>query len=592
VRRTPATLLAVGLVCGALVAVAAPVTAGEVTASGTVYAGIYTTQWDGNVELDALASISGKRVTFGGTFHDVLESESPFWSGNTAHKLEGAWLGQSTPLANLTINATAAAIASGAHDAAIATWARRVEAWLGTGGGRSVIIAPLQEMNGTWTPYGCDAANFKTAYRKIVDTVRGLGMDETKVRFAFAPNGWTSPGCGTIADYHPGTGYVDVVAFSAYNFGTCVPPSTVWTAYYATIGGVADDLRAQGFGSYPFIVAQTGAPAPSGCGGDQDAWIRDLFTYTASDANIVGFVYFNIDKANDGETDWRVWNGASATSGWRDGMAMATTKHVWPLTDWFRPGPIPFAGAAPGAGPCPAGKTCDTVAFVDTGGQWKRWNEVRVGSGVNTYFFGNPGDVAFQGDWDCDGDATPGLYRQSDGFVYLRNSNTQGVADLEFFFGDPGDYPLIGDFDGDGCDTVSIYRGSEGKIYVINRLGEDGGGLGAADYSFFFGNPGDGPFVGDFDGDGIDTVGLYRVSTGFVYFRNSLSTGVADLDFFYGDPGDQIMAGDWDGDGDDTVAVYRPSDGRLYVNLENAPGAADHTLTVGSYRFAVTSRSD
>lgn len=81
------------------------------------------------------------------------------------------------------------------------------------------------------------------------------------------------------------------------------------------------------------------------------------------------------------------------------------------------------------------------------------------------------GDFPFLGDWDCDGIETPGLYRQSDGFVYLRNSNSQGIADIRFLFGNPGDIPIAGDFDGDGCDTVSIYRPSEAWIYVINELG-------------------------------------------------------------------------------------------------------------------------
>jgi hypothetical protein len=47
------------------------------------------------------------------------------------------------------------------------------------------------------------------------------------------------------------------------------------------------------------------------------------------------------------------------------------------------------------------------------------------------------------------------------------------------------------------------------------------------------------------------------------------------------------MAADWDGDGDDTVAVYRPSVGRLYVNLENRAGSADLSLWVGPYLDAV-----
>ena len=82
-------------------------------------------------------------------------------------------------------------------------------------------------------------------------------------------------------------------------------------------------------------------------------------------------------------------------------------------------------------------------------------------------------------------------------------------------------------------------------------------------------------------------MGLYRESTGFVYFRNSLSTGNADLAFFYGNPGDQILAGDWDGDGDDTVAVYRPSSGRLYVSLDNAAGTADWDAWIGTYPWII-----
>jgi hypothetical protein len=224
---------------------------------------------------------------------------------------------------------------------------------------------------------------------------------------------------------------------------------------------------------------------------------------------------------------------------------------------------------------------------VSSAGEWTVY-DFAGDSDPATFYFGNPGDMPFMGDWDGDGIATPGLYRQSDGYVYLRDSNTQGVADREFYFGDPGDIPLIGDWNGDGRDTVSIYRSSNARVYIVNELGADGGGLGAADFSYGFGNPGDRPFSGDFDGDGIDTVGLYRQSTGFVYFRNSLTTGIASLSFFYGDPGDQILAGDWDGDGDDTVAVYRPSNDRLYVNLENSNGYADWDAYLGAYTSVVS----
>jgi hypothetical protein len=227
---------------------------------------------------------------------------------------------------------------------------------------------------------------------------------------------------------------------------------------------------------------------------------------------------------------------------------------------------------------CDSGNDCDVVAFQDSGGRFHIWDKVASPHGTNSFFYGVAGDIPFSGDWDCDGEETLGLYRRSNGFVYLRNSNTQGTADISFFYGIPGDLPVAGDFNHNGCDTVSIYRPSESKFYITNQLVQ-----GPAEFSFFFGNPGDKPFIGDFNDDGIDTPGLHRESSGFVYFRNSNTTGVADFSFFYGNPGDKMAAGDWDGDGIDTVGVYRPSTGLLYIRNSNTQGVADATLPAGGY---------
>jgi hypothetical protein len=216
----------------------------------------------------------------------------------------------------------------------------------------------------------------------------------------------------------------------------------------------------------------------------------------------------------------------------------------------------------------------DSTGLVnpDTG-EWFLLN--RKGIALTSFFYGNPGDYPFMGDWDGDGVETPGLYRRSDGYVYLRNSNTQGIADIRFFFGNPGDVPVAGDFDGDGFDTVSIYRPSNQTFYIINKLGSNDGGLGAAEASYVFGNPGDQPFVGDFDGDGVETAGLHRASTGLVYFRNSHSQGNADEQFVFGDPGDRLIAGDWTGDAVSTPGLFRPSDTTVYLRYTNTQGIAD-----------------
>ncbi len=246
------------------------------------------------------------------------------------------------------------------------------------------------------------------------------------------------------------------------------------------------------------------------------------------------------------------------------------------LNRWFTPNePVHFD-----AGPI-CQSVCDQIGYVNGSGLWRFGLKLEWGPPETSFFYGNAGDIPFLGDWDGDGVATPGLYRPRDGFAYLRHTNTQGIADLTFFFGNSGDVPLVGDWDGDGKDTLSLYRPSEARFYIINRLGEQGGGLGAADYSFLFGSPGDQPFAGDLDGNGIDEVALHRVSTGRVYYRLSLTEGIADADFIYGTAGDAVFAGDWDGNGTDTVGLYRPRDGNWYLRLTNTQGIADHAIPFG-----------
>ncbi|MDH3731578.1 MAG: CAP domain-containing protein [Acidimicrobiia bacterium] len=195
----------------------------------------------------------------------------------------------------------------------------------------------------------------------------------------------------------------------------------------------------------------------------------------------------------------------------------------------------------------PTGATDVGLVDAATGMWYLRDNDGTIGS----FYYGNPGDYPMLGDWDCDGIATPGLYRQSDGYVYLRNSNTQGVADIRFYFGNPDDVPLAGDFNGDGCDSVSVYRSAESRVFIINRLGADEAGLGAADYDFAMGGPGQTVVAGDFDGDGVATAmpapaggvtgdwdadGRATLGT-FVSGLFTLESAGADIGFHFGTPG-------------------------------------------------------
>lgn len=196
---------------------------------------------------------------------------------------------------------------------------------------------------------------------------------------------------------------------------------------------------------------------------------------------------------------------------------------------------------------------------------------------TTSFYYGDPGDYPFMGDWDGDGLDTPGLYRRSDGYVYLRSSNTQGIADVAFLFGNPGDIPVPGDFDGDGRDTVSLYRPREARFYVINSLGSHGGGLGAAEYDFAFGFPGDQAFAADFDGDGRDTVGIYRQGVGLVTLRSD-----PNVSFYFGEPGDDLLVAPFGGGRRDTFGVYRSAAATFFLRSTGAQGPADHVFRYGT----------
>ena len=85
-----------------------------------------------------------------------------------------------------------------------------------------------------------------------------------------------------------------------------------------------------------------------------------------------------------------------------------------------------------------------------------------------------------------------------------------GASDYTFWYGVAGDVPLLGDWDGDGYDTPGMYRASNGFAYLTNDLPPNGGvGFGDPALTFFFGIPGDRVFVGDWNGDGIDTLRLH-----------------------------------------------------------------------------------
>ncbi|MBQ5366641.1 MAG: hypothetical protein IIU43_04120, partial [Thermoguttaceae bacterium] len=95
-------------------------------------------------------------------------------------------------------------------------------------------------------------------------------------------------------------------------------------------------------------------------------------------------------------------------------------------------------------------------------------------------------------------------------YLYLNgNGKYDSGEEYTFQFGDgvdPTKYtPVVGDFDGDGIDTVSFFQDGNWLIDVD--------GDGQYYETVKMGSAGDEPIVGDWDGDGKDGIGVVRGSS-------------------------------------------------------------------------------
>ena len=223
---------------------------------------------------------------------------------------------------------------------------------------------------------------------------------------------------------------------------------------------------------------------------------------------------------------------------------------------------------------CPTCADKDTVGvFRPTNGALYLRNSNTTGFADVAINYGLAGDYPVVGDWDGDGDDTIGVYRN--GVFYLRNSNSVGFANITVAFGSPGDQPIAGDWNNDGFDTIGVFQSSTGTFLLRNTNTP-----GTPDLSFVLGNPGDVGIAGDWNGDGMDTTGVFRPSNGMIFLKNTNASGFANIALNYGLPGDQPVVGDWDNNGTTTIGIYRNA--RFYLRNSNTNGFANIQLDLGN----------
>ena len=212
----------------------------------------------------------------------------------------------------------------------------------------------------------------------------------------------------------------------------------------------------------------------------------------------------------------------------------------------------------------------------------------------NELLLGDDQSIPLTGDFDGDGTDEVALYHEGHWYVDFNADGVWNAKDLWIRLGTALDRPVVGDWDGDGKDDVGIFgrqwerdpvrikhdpglpdpanhrrrqyqedpnvpseRGFAKNTERLFRRGTDGRlRADAVDHVFKFGEQPDTPLAGDWNGDGIDQIGVFRDGR---YLLDANGDGRWSDEDIRGDlgRGGQPVVGDFDGDGVDEVAVVR-----------------------------------
>lgn len=186
------------------------------------------------------------------------------------------------------------------------------------------------------------------------------------------------------------------------------------------------------------------------------------------------------------------------------------------------------------------------------------WN-VTQGGGFNVFQWGLIGDSVVMEDFDGDGKDDITVWRAGTGtssafFIFQSQTNTARIES----FGLIGDDPtVVGDYDGDGKADLAVYRaganpGQQSTWFYRGSLNNPTGSITFVPW----GQNGDRPAPGDYDGDGRNDFVVKRDGGAQSVWWELHSNGSVTIDNF-GLASDIIVPGDYDGDGKTDLAVVR-----------------------------------
>ena len=194
---------------------------------------------------------------------------------------------------------------------------------------------------------------------------------------------------------------------------------------------------------------------------------------------------------------------------------------------------------------------------------------IKIDTALNAPNTPNAPNAARQFDFDGDGRADLSVFRPSDSVWFINPSSAAGTNGFNGVnFGLATDKLAPADYDGDGKTDIAVWRDepsnpNKANFYILQSSN-----------NVFrveqFGRTGDTPsLVADWDGDGKADPAVYRNGTGggqsFFFYRPSSQPTADFVTIYWGNAGDVPMRGDYDGDGRADAAVFRPSDRNWYI---------------------------
>ena len=179
---------------------------------------------------------------------------------------------------------------------------------------------------------------------------------------------------------------------------------------------------------------------------------------------------------------------------------------------------------------------------------------------------------------------TVGIFQATSTFL-IGNSNAANAVLTAVSFGPAGALPVMGDFDGNGTTTVGVYSPTLGEFFQRNSNTE-----GTAQTRFRFGSTNStyAPIVGNWNGAGGASIGLYNAVAGKFLLRNTNSGGLPDLETPFGpknaSPALIPIVGNWSGVGTtDGIGLYDPATGQFLLKNNPATGGpADFSFRFGA----------